>query len=215
MAEQRPADFWETHYGAVDRVWSGRPNTAVVDVAGGLPPGRVLDLGCGEGGDAVWLAGRGWDVTAVDISPTAVDRGRAAAAAACVAVRFVVADLTTWEPDASYDLVTASFLQSPVALTRGEILRRAAARVVTGGHVLLVSHAAPPPWAHHHDGPSRLLTPSEELAELALPDGWEVVLAESRTREVDGPDGAPAVLEDSVVLVRRVSGPATTAAAPT
>src|SRR5690606_29517341 len=69
VAEQRPAAFWEAHSGAVDRVWSGRPNSAVVDVAGGLPPGRVLGLGCGEGGDAVWLAGRGWDVTAVDISP--------------------------------------------------------------------------------------------------------------------------------------------------
>lgn len=218
MAEPHPADFWESHYRA-GPVWSGRPNATVVDAVTGLAPGRALDLGCGEGGDAVWLARQGWEVTAVDISPTAVARAGEAAAAAGVDVRLVAADLATWEPDGSYELVTASFFQSPVALTRGAVLRRAAARVVPGGHVLVVSHAAPPPWAadhgHDHGGPDRFLSPQDELAELALTDGWSVVLAETRAREARGPDGRAAELEDSVVLLRRVSVPATTRAVPT
>ena len=78
------AEFWEARYADADRIWSGRVNRAVADVAAGLEPGRALDLGCGEGGDAVWLARHGWAVTGVDLSPTAVARGRRAAAEAGV-----------------------------------------------------------------------------------------------------------------------------------
>jgi 2-polyprenyl-3-methyl-5-hydroxy-6-metoxy-1,4-benzoquinol methylase len=66
--------FWEEHYGAAERIWSGRANATLVDVVQDLPPGTALDLGCGEGGDAVWLALRGWQVTAVDVSRTALQR---------------------------------------------------------------------------------------------------------------------------------------------
>ena len=202
------ADFWEQRYSSSDRVWSGRANQALVDVASTLSPGRALDLGCGEGCDAVWLAQHGWEVTGVDISPSAISRGRAAADALGLTeerIRFVVSDLENREEDESYDLVTASFLQSPVALSRAQILRRAADQVRQNGHLLVVSHAAPPPWsnfAEHH--PEGMPQPADELAALDLPtDRWEVVLAEVRHREATGPDGQPAELDDGIVLLRR------------
>ena len=216
---QHPATFWDQRYGEKEQVWSGRVNRMLADVAGGLAPGRVLDLGCGEGADAIWLAQRGWAVTGVDISTTAVRRARQAADAAGLdgeQVRFVVADLSDPDSDSpavqapdgtpqEYDLVAASFFHSPVVLDRTAILRRAAGLIRADGHLLLVTHAAAPPWADpeqiaHH----QFLIPAEEVAELDLDQGdWHVVLAETRTREATGPDGEPGVLDDGVVLVRR------------
>lgn len=200
-------EFWQERYRGAAPVWSGRANAVLVDLADGLPPGRALDLGCGEGGDAIWLATRGWQVTAVDISSNALDRGRAQAAAAGVPedrIEWVARDLDDWTGVPGFDLVTAFFLQSPVALARERILRQAAASVAPGGRLLLVSHAAAPPWAgalhaHHHDFP----TPDGELAALGLDDDWEVPIAEVRRRATTGPDGQPAELDDTVVLARR------------
>lgn len=200
-----PAEFWEDRYASADQVWSGNVNLALVQVVSGLAPGRALDLGCGEGGDVVWLAQHGWDARGVDISTTATRRAAAAANAAGVPgdrIHFEAANLATWSPDGLYDLVTASFLQSPVELPRGDILRRVAEHVAPGGHLLVVAHAAMPPWArtpsHHHTFP----TPDEEVAELGLM-GWTVEIAEVRTREATGPDGEHATLDDTVVLLRR------------
>jgi len=202
-------EFWEDRYGA-SQVWSGRANQVLVDVATDLTPGRALDLGCGEGGDALWLARHGWTVTAIAISATAVERGRAAAVAAGVPdgrVEWLARDLADFRSDAGFDLVSAFFLQSPVHLDRAQILREAAAAVAPGGHLLLVSHAASPPWAtqlhaHHHDFP----TPDGELASLSLAEGeWDVLVAEVRGRQATGPDGQPAELDDTIVLVRRRS----------
>lgn len=208
-----PLAHWEARYAGAAPIWSGAVNATTADVLESMPPGRALDLGCGEGGDAIWLAGRGWRVTGVDISPTATARGAAAADAAGVADRiaWIAADLADWVPDGGYDLVTASFLHSTVALPRTAILRRAASAVVPGGHLLIVSHAAPPPWHRpedHDHGPHRdpLRSPEEELVELALPaDDWVTVLAETRRRRATGPDGAPAHLDDGVLLLRRVA----------
>src|SRR5262245_39780416 len=113
------AQFWEARYADAGQVWSGRPNVTVVDVVTGLPAGRALDLGCGEGGDAIGLAQHGWRVTGIDISPTAVARGADAAAAAGIPadrIRWETHDLATWTGDGSYDLVTATFLHSPVEI---------------------------------------------------------------------------------------------------
>jgi methylase of polypeptide subunit release factors len=79
--------FWEDRYRRRERVWSGRTNAVLVDVAGSLQPGTALDLGCGEGGDAIWLAQQGWRVRAVDVSATALDRAAAEAATAGVVDR--------------------------------------------------------------------------------------------------------------------------------
>jgi len=204
-----PTTFWEERYAGATGIWSGRPNRALVDEVAGLDPGSALDLGCGEGADAVWLAGRDWSVTALDLSPTALARGEAAARTAGVADRvwWRVADLAepaTWPAGTSYDLVTACFLQTPLEFARVEVLRRAADHVAAGGRLLVVAHAAPPPWAdvppERHDE----FRPAErELSDLALGEGWEVLVAEDRERQATGPDGEPGVLLDSVVVARR------------
>ena len=200
-----PEAFWEDRYASADRVWSGKVNHALVQVVSDLAPGRVLDLGCGEGGDAIWLALQGWHATGVDISETAVGRATAAARAAGLGedqIRFVAANLATWSSDEGYELVTASFLQSPVELPRTDILHRIAQQVAPGGRLLVVAHAAMPPWgrseAHHHE----FVSPSDEVASLGL-DGWVTEIAEIRSREATGPNGEQATLEDTVVLLRR------------
>lgn len=213
-----PADYWEGQYAGSERRWSGRVNATMADVVSSLPVGSALDLGCGEGGDAVWLAEQGWRVTAVDISPTAVARGADGAESRGVAdrVTWIAHDLSTWSTKQEFDLVTASFFHSTVELPRTQILRRAAARVRPGGHLLLVSHVFEteddiPPWAgrHHadqHDGPMHvLLTPPQEIAELSLdPAQWDVVVEEIRSRVATGPEGVQrATVKDGVVLLRR------------
>ncbi|SOC88151.1 Predicted O-methyltransferase [Curtobacterium sp. 314Chir4.1] len=209
---QEPTDttaraWWEARYAERDGIWSGRVNAVLADVADALPTGRALDLGCGEGGDVVWLARQGWDATGVDLSVTAITRGSRAAVAAGVEDRtaFVAADLDAWDTAARFDLVTASFLQSwPVQIPREAILRRAAGLVASGGHLLVTAHAAPP----HGDLPEELRayrfpTPEEDLAALDLDDSWEVLAAELRPRTATTPEGAPHEVLDSVVLARR------------
>ena len=207
-----PSVFWENRYQETGTVWSGRVNATTADVVRGLQPGRAVDLGCGEGGDAIWLAQQGWNVTGVDISPTAITRARTAAATAGPlpgTVRFDAVDLESWsdgEDDGDgYDLVSASFFHSPVALTRTSILRAAASRTVTDGHLLIVTHAAAPPWAPPETHRKHtFLTPDEEIAELGLDrDLWEVRISETRSRTTTGPDGEAATLDDGVVLLRR------------
>jgi len=214
-----PTDFWENRYAEKDAIWSGRANRMLVDTVAELAPGRALDLGCGEGGDAIWLAERGWTVTGVDISPTAVARADRAATDRGLSAEFLTADLDIWRTDETFDLVSACFLQSPLAFGREEVLRRAAGLVRPGGHLLSVAHAAAPPWSKWAapaepgraraascaaDDPTMVFpTPAGDLAALALGDDWEVLIAQVRTRPATGPDGQQATLDDSVVLVRR------------
>lgn len=206
--EPDAAQFWEARYAGAERVWSGRPNPSLVDAVSGLPAGRALDLGCGEGADAIWLAHQGWHVTAIDISATAIARAAAAAVDAGIPsgrITWQAQDLATWVRDEAYDLVVASFLHSPVWIPRTEILRRAAGRVAPGGHLLIISHAAFPPWATHHDHEQHFLTPAEEIEALDLPEQeWHTRVAEVRCREATGPDGERATLDDVVVHLQRL-----------
>lgn len=213
MTQQTAREFWDERYGESERIWSGRVNQVLGEVAPALTPGRALDLGSGEGGDAIWLAQHGWRVTGVEISPTAVARARLAAAELGVPedllhwVTADLADLQAWNEGSSYELVTASFLQSPLDLPRAEVLRQAAALVAPGGMLLVISRAAAPPWSSgqgHDHARLDFPTPSSELADLELEEGlWDVHVAEVRTRDAVGPDGQQAVLDDTVVLVGR------------
>lgn len=200
-------NHWDGFYRESTHRWSGRPNPVLVDVVTPLTPGRALDLGCGEGGDARWLAERGFMVTAVDVSATALERTAGHAEEAGVGDRVTVErhDLASTFPDGEFDLVSVQYLHSPVELARAEILRRAAGAVAPGGMLLVVGHAALPPSAPHPEVAISFPTPSEVLRDLALPgEQWRTERAEVTSREATGPDGPTGVLEDSIViLVRR------------
>ncbi|MGA7835285.1 MAG: methyltransferase domain-containing protein [Acidimicrobiales bacterium] len=199
--------FWEQRYGERDQIWSGKPNATLVDVVRDLVPGRALDLGCGEGGDSIWLAERGWRVTGVDVSATAIDRARAEALRRGVGekITWIVGDLSTWTPSDSYELVSACFLHSPVEFPRSAVLERMASAVTSGGHFVLVGHAVAPPWMADHDGHHhRLLSAVEERESLSLDNTeWDDVVVETRSRMATGPNGEQATLDDSVVVLRR------------
>jgi SAM-dependent methyltransferase len=205
-APERPADFWEARYRDTARLFSGRPNDLLVREAAGLPPGTALDLGCGEGGDAIWLAATGWRVTGVDVSATALER------AARHAVEAGVAERTGWErhelgrsfPDGAFDLVSAQYLQSPVELDRRGVLRRAARAVADGGTLLVVMHAGWPSWMERPPFDTEFPALDGLLAELALPEGeWSVVTRETVRRPSASPEGLDGHRDDHVWRLRR------------
>ncbi|MGB3485988.1 MAG: class I SAM-dependent methyltransferase [Mycobacterium sp.] len=196
--------MWNTLYRESPRRWSGRVNIRLVEVATQLTPGRALDLGCGEGADAIWLAARDWQVVAVDISDEALRRAAEDAGELVSRIDFQHHDLTRSFPEGQFDLVSAQFLQSPLSWDRYALLRQAAGSVAAGGLFLLVDHGSgPPSSAHRHQGMD-FPAPQEVLDGMALPDSqWQLVRAESVDREVVGPDGVPAVILDNVILLRR------------
>ncbi|ROS75377.1 bifunctional 2-polyprenyl-6-hydroxyphenol methylase/3-demethylubiquinol 3-O-methyltransferase UbiG [Cellulomonas sp. PhB143] len=198
-------DFWENHYRRLSEGWGARPNARLVELVGALAPapGRALDLGCGHGADALWLAGRGWAVTAVDVSATALDRVAAAAQAAGLAdhVSTERHDLSVSRPEGPFDLVTASYFQTPLDVPRAPMVRGAAALLATGGLLLVVDHGSAAPWSWDPD--ATFPTPEETRAGLDLGDGWETVLLDAPQRVASGPDGATATVTDLVVVLRR------------
>jgi SAM-dependent methyltransferase len=207
MAMSEAQEAWDEHYGERRRVWSGRVNARLAEVVEPMTPGRALDLGCGEGADALWLAEHGWYVTAVDISRTALDRAAADAAARNLerSIDFQRHDLTEGLPDGVFDLVSAQFLHSTVPMDRAQLLRRAAGAVASGGTMLIVDHGAAPPWAskpdhHHHEFESA----EHVVTLLNLDDAqWDRVRVEAVEREAVGPEGQHAVLTDNVMVLRR------------
>ncbi|HZQ32131.1 MAG TPA: class I SAM-dependent methyltransferase [Mycobacterium sp.] len=206
MAMSDAQHAWEERYGERERVWSGRVNVRLAEVADSMTPGRALDLGCGEGADAIWLAEHGWHVTAVDISQTALDRARDDAAARNLLDRtdFQRRDLTETFPDGTFDLVSAQFLHSTLEWDRTQLLRRAAETVVPGGTLLIVDHAAAPPWAQHHHHHHEFPSAEGVVASLNLDAAqWVRERVESVEREATGPDGQHAVLTDNVMVLRR------------
>lgn len=198
-------EFWDEFYGGHDQVWSGRVNAQIAEVAADLASGRALDLGCGEGADAIWLAEDGWQVVAVDVSATALERARAAAERRDVAarIRFERHDLSTNFPGGRFDLVSAQFLHSPAKLDREAVLRRASDAVAVGGRLLIVDHSAAPPWAGEHVHEHHFATVDEVLAGLALHHAqWERLRVGTVDRDAVGPDGQTATLTDNVILLR-------------
>lgn len=197
--------FWEARYAEASPESTGRPSDALVRFAGDLPPGRSLDLGCARGDDVVWLARRGWSALGVDVSASVLRYARANAAAAGVeaSASFERHDLATSGPDGRFDLVTASFLQSPVAFPRHAVLARAARAVEGGGLFLSVSHGSHAPWSW--GDPSRPLpSAEEELAALGLaPSDWERVFVGVSERVATGPGGQTAPVLDTLVAVQR------------
>ncbi|MFD9716621.1 class I SAM-dependent methyltransferase [Streptomyces sp. NPDC056500] len=204
-----PTQFWEERYRSSERVWSGNPNALLVREISALEPGSALDLGCGEGADSVWLASLGWRVTGVDISPTALERAANHAAEAGLAeqVTFERHELGVTFPEGSFDLVSAQFLQSPVALDQDGVLKRAAEAVAPGGTLLVVMHAGWPTWMEEHEYPFDAAFPTlqDVLAALALPPSWRVETLETVERPSPSPDGKPGTRADNVWRLTRTS----------
>lgn len=200
-------EFWEEFYRDREVAWGRRPNPLLVDVVTevGLRAGQVLELGAGHGGDSVWLATQGWTVTSVDVSATALRRVDDAAAEAGVAdrVRTERHELPSSFPDGEFDLVTATYFQSPLALDRSAVLRRAADSVTTGGRVVVIDHGSAPPWSTGDAHPA-FPTAAETLAGLHPDaDTWQVEVCAGRSRQAEGPDGETATLTDTVIVLRR------------
>jgi SAM-dependent methyltransferase len=194
---------WDQRYTELDQVWSGQPNGALVAEVGSSPPGRALDVGCGEGADAVWLARRGWEVTALDVSEVALQRAEQAALAAGVAIRWVHAGLLEADlPSASFDLVSAQY---PALLaTPGHDAERALLSLVAPGGLLLVVHHAQSDVRHAQSqgfDPRDYVAPGDVAA--LLDDSWTLEVHETRPRSVTGGAGAHH-REDVVVRARRL-----------
>jgi SAM-dependent methyltransferase len=131
------AEDWDERY-AERQQWSSEPNALIAELLAGLPPGQAVDLAAGEGRHALWLAGLGWQVTAVDFS--AVGLGRGAAQHGAERVTWVTADVTTWTaPPASTDLVVVAYLHLPEADTV-DVLTRAVGWLRPGGRLLVLGH---------------------------------------------------------------------------
>ncbi|MFF2316136.1 SAM-dependent methyltransferase [Arthrobacter sp. NPDC058097] len=226
------ARHWDDLYRSRPRVWSGRPNPQLVAEAAGLKPGTALDLGCGEGADALWLAEQGWTVTAVDVSAVALERAglHAASSPAGNRITWLQRDLDAWAPEEKFDLVSAQFLHSTEAPWQRPH-RVAADAVRPGGTLLIVGHHSDglPPWRsqsdgspaeehnhpqnnkaheHGHAGSEMFFTAEQAAAELGIaPPAWRVEVAASRGREATGPDGQSATLADAVLRATRLQSP--------
>ena len=200
------ASRWEERYASVERLWSGRPNDWLPELATDWEPGTALEIGCGEGADVLWLAERGWQVVGLDLSATAIGRLTGQAERLGVASRVTgrVHDAGDGLPAGPFDLVTSFYVHGghePGSLDLVALLSDAAARVAPGGHLLTAVHAVNPPWHTHH---ARTYTAAELLEGLAeATAGWEVVVGEERDRQATGPDGQEGHRADAVVCLRR------------
>lgn len=198
--------FWDRHYRG-RAGWGGRANPLLVETAGPLAPGAALDLGCGTGGDTIWLARHGWHVTGVDVSGRAVEGVRAHAAGLGLADRVMTErhDLADSFPAGEFDLVSAQYFQTPLELDRARILRTAAHALRPGGLLLIVDHGSIAPWSWNQDPDTHFPTPDEVAAELGLdPATWPVVRADTPRREATGPGGRTATVVDNVLIIRSV-----------
>lgn len=214
LAELRDAltaDFWDERYGGADRVWSGQPNQRLVEQVADLAPGTALDVACGEGGDAVWLAKQGWHVTAVDVSEVALAKVAAHAEDEGVGNRIRIGfydALADPRPTGhhTFDLVTVSFLHVPLP-DFPAIYRGISDAVAPGGRLLVTAHHPDDvaTGARHDHGPGLMFEPGRVLEVLGAdqPDSaWEVEVADTPVREQATPDG-PLLVRDTVVCLRR------------
>ncbi|MET7497154.1 class I SAM-dependent methyltransferase [Streptomyces sp900116325] len=208
MTENDPrfgAAFWDQRYRSTGRVWSGEPNPALVEEVSPLVPGTALEVGCGEGADAIWLAGQGWQVTGVDFSAHALDRAAGHTPAELAGrTNWQQADIRDWQPGEGplYDLVAASFIHFPASVRR-PVFAALAARVAPGGHLVIVGH-------HPSDLDTAMPRPPEPdlfytADDLAadLPDhAWKALTRTARPRAATTPDGTQVLIQDTVLTAR-------------
>lgn len=205
QTSKNPLEFWDDMYKGRTDPTTGVPSKVLAQFVQGRTPGVSLDLGCARGDDVVWLATQGWEATGVDIAPTALEHACANAFRAGVAesTRFLQHDLATDFPDGTFDLVSATFLQTPLNFPRVAVLQRAADAVRVDGLLLITAHGRVAPWSWGDpdailpDGPQR-------FAELQLnTQDWTEIFVGSIERQANGPDGQIATVSDAVVALER------------
>jgi 2-polyprenyl-3-methyl-5-hydroxy-6-metoxy-1,4-benzoquinol methylase len=202
-AEMFEAPSWDDRYSGEEKVWSGNPNAQLVVEVERLNAGTALDVGCGEGGDVIWLARQGWRVTGADFSANGLGR------AARHAEQAGVADQTDWwQVDArafaagrrSYDLVTTHFLHPPDG-GMVKVTSRLAQAVAPGGHLLVVGHAPSEAFTHLTAGHRRAMFLAADLLP-GVPDDFEALVVEQRPRTATR-NGTTIHVHDSTLLARR------------
>ncbi|HWG64372.1 MAG TPA: methyltransferase domain-containing protein [Streptosporangiaceae bacterium] len=209
MTEAFDQAFWDERYLSQHSLWSGNPNSHLVAEAGDLAPGVTLDVGCGEGADAIWLARRGWQVVAVDVSAVALQRAAANAArmgdSVAERIDWQHQDVMAWDPGpARYDLVSSQFMHLPEAPRRA-LFRRLATAVVPGGTLLIVGHhpsdlETTMPRPHHRE----LFFTGDDIADDLDPGEWVIITNAAPGRAVTDPDGITVTIHDTVLRARRL-----------
>lgn len=195
------AQEWDTRYSATEAMWSYEPNVFLVPRAVALEPGRALDLGCGEGRNALWLAAQGWDVTAVDFSQVAIDRGRAWARERGVEVDFQTADVIDYLPEpAAYDLVIVFYLQLPHDEVR-QALAHAVGALAPGGTLLVVAHDLDNLERGYGGPPTPDVLYTVDLVRDSI-GNLKIIESGRMNRIVSTPDGERTAI-DTLVLARR------------
>jgi SAM-dependent methyltransferase len=194
---------WNARYATAEYVWKADPNKLLVDEVSGLTPGRALDVACGEGRNAVWLAEQGWTVTAVDFSEVGLDKGRQLASARGVEVEWICADVTTWKADDhDRDLVVVLYLQLPAALRR-LALTNAASAMAESATLIVIAHDIRnlTEGTGGPQSPDVLYGPTDVVADLAAAGvDLDVGRAATVQRPIEGSD-RPAL--DCLVRVTR------------
>jgi trans-aconitate methyltransferase len=202
------AEFWDERYRSTTAVWSGDPNPQLTAEISALPPGRALDVGSGEGADAMWLAERGWRVLAVDISRVALERSAALAAqlgpVVAERIEWRQADVHEWSPaPGAFELVSAQFMQLP-AEERDGLLFRLAAAVAPGGTLLVVGHhPSDLETTVRRPRGAGVLYPAGDVVALLDPGLWDVLAADARPRSAVDPEGRTVTVHDTVVRAQR------------
>ena len=202
-------EFWDERYGSAATIWSGNPNPHLVAQVADLRPGTALDVGSGEGADAIWLAEQGWQVTGIDVSMVALKRAAQLAAAAghdvADRITWQQADILTWDPaPRQFDLVSAQFMHLPRS-AREVVYRRLAAAVRRDGSFLIVGHHPSDLETpmRRHNLPDLFFT-AEQVAAGLDPDHWQVVVAASPERQTLDSEGRPVTISDAVMhAIRR------------
>jgi len=191
---------WDERYSTSELIWTGRANQFVEANLADLEPGTAIDLGAGEGRNAVWLTSRGWTVTAVDFSQVGLDKAQQLASEHGVDIVTVQADATTWQPDDPVDLVVLSYLQLPADQQR-TVLEHAATWLAPGGTLFVIAHDRSNVDRGHGGPPSADVCYNVDDTVAAL-DGLDVTIAEVAERHVETDDGTKVAL-DTLVIAQR------------
>ncbi len=209
--------YWESHWQQAEADGRGvAANPYLARELGGLTPGTALDAGCGEGAEAMWLAGEGWRVTGADISAEALARASVRATKEALAldrVQWIEADLSVWEPDTPFDLVTTHYAHP--AMPQLAFYQRVASWVARGGTLLIVGHLrnteksahgdSHQQGAHGHEHPDEAAATAASITAELNATEWQIVTADEPIRTLTNRAGETAELHDVVVrAIRRV-----------